>query len=553
MNRLAAMSVAAAVAAAAAMAIACAADAAVQVQPAGNRPARLEWFRDLGFGMFIHWSVDSQIGPTISHSLVGADEAYRRRFFEELPRAFNPRKFNPGDWAALARLAGMKYVVFTAKHHSGFCMYDTKTTKFGVMHTPYAKDVSAEIVQAFRREGIAVGFYFSPDDFYYLHTKGKLIDRAPRPGVTPKEVAGLLDYDRAQIRELLTAYGPIDILFIDGPAEGLRELAWEIQPDIVVTRGAIETPEQRLPGVPLDRLWESCITMGTSWQYKPANEKYKSGTELIELLIETRAKGGNLLLNVGPKPDGELPIEQEERLREIALWNFAFGDAIDSVRPWVVTNEGDVWFTKKKNADTVYAFVTKVGNWPLGERRSFTFRSIKPTAATRVRVLGQTGEVLEYRPDVDARPTWRQEPNGLQVSVMMAQRLADDRRWFNPVVLELSNVSPGMMPPRIETTTATRATDTSATINGKLLDLGGAATVDVGFQYRRQKRTEELYEKDQPWRDTPLVSRSGPADFTAVIDGLKPEEAYEFRAIVKHPLLTIFGEDRIVRPWRRPS
>ncbi|MGH9311825.1 MAG: alpha-L-fucosidase, partial [Vicinamibacterales bacterium] len=486
-------------------------------------------------------------------SLVGADAAYRKRFFEELPRAFNPRKFNPEDWAALARLAGMKYVVFTAKHHSGFCMYDTKTTKFGVMQTPYARDVTGEIVQAFRRQGIAIGFYFSPDDFYYLHTKDKVIDRAPRPGVTPKEVPGLLDYDRAQLRELLTAYGPIDILFIDGPAEGLRELAWEIQPDIVVTRGAIETPEQRLPGVPLDRAWESCITMGTSWQYKPANEDYKSGTELLELLIETRAKGGNLLLNVGPKPDGELPIEQEKRLREIALWSFAFGDAIDSVRPWVVTNEGDVWFTKKKNADTVYAFITRVGNWPLGERRSFTLRSIKATAATRVRVLGQTGEVLEYRPDVDPRPTWRQEPGRFQVSVMMAQRLADDRRWLNPVVLELSNVSPGMVPPRIETADATRTDGTSATVGGKLLDLGGAASVDVGFQYRRQKRTEELYEKDQPWRDTPVAGRSSPGAFTAVIDGLKPEEAYEFRAVVKHPLLTVFGEDRIVPPSRRAS
>src|SRR5687767_1283841 len=99
----------------------------------GNRPERLEWFRDLGFGMFIHWSVDSQIGSVISHSLVGADAGYRKRFFEELPKTFDPRKYHPRDWAVLAKLAGMKYVVFTAKHHSGFCMYDTKTTKFGIM------------------------------------------------------------------------------------------------------------------------------------------------------------------------------------------------------------------------------------------------------------------------------------------------------------------------------------------------------------------------------------------------------------------------------------
>ena len=172
---------------------------------------------------------------------------------------------------------------------------------------------------------------------------------------------GLLDFDRAQVRELITNYGPIDIVFFDGPPEGLREVAWDAQPNTVVTRGAMETPEQRLPGVPLDRPWEACVTMGTEWPYRPAQETYKSGTELIEMLIETRAKGGNLLLNVGPKPDGELPIEQEERLREIALWNFVNGESIAGVRPWVVTNEGNVWFTKKKGEDTVYAFITEDG------------------------------------------------------------------------------------------------------------------------------------------------------------------------------------------------
>jgi alpha-L-fucosidase len=404
-----------------------------------NKPDRLEWFRDLGFGMFIHWSVDSQIGSVISHSLVGADADYRRRFFEELPRTFNPTKYNPRDWAVLARLAGMKYVVFTAKHHSGFCMYDTKTTTFSIMKTPYGKDVTRQLVEAFREEGLAIGLYFSPDDFHYLHTTGKTIDRAPRRGVTPQEDPEFLAYDRAQLRELLTQYGPIDIVFIDGPADGLRELVWELQPNAVVTRGAMETPEQKVPGEAIDAPWESCITMGTQWQYKPTHEEYKSGTQLIELLVETRAKGGNLLLNVGPKPDGDLPIEQEERLRELALWHFAFGESTSGVRPWVVTNEGDVWFTRKKDADTVYAIMTKVGTWMLGESRSITLRSVRATPQTNVTVLGQTGEVLEYRPDVDPRPRWRQEANGLHITVTMAQRLYNDRRWPNPVALKITH------------------------------------------------------------------------------------------------------------------
>jgi alpha-L-fucosidase len=516
----------------------------------GNRPERLEWFRDLGFGLFIHWSVDSQIGSVISHSLVGADAGYLERFFN-LPRTFNPTKYNPREWAVLAKLAGMKYVVFTTKHHSGFAMYDTKTTPFSIMNTPYGKDVTAELVTAFREQGLAIGFYFSPDDFHYLHTKRAVIARAPHPGVTPQEVPGLLDFDRAQIRELLTKYGPIDLLFIDGPADGLRELAWELQPNIVVTRGALETPEQRLPGIAIDRPWESCITMGTAWQYKPTHEQYKSGTELIELLIETRAKGGNLLLNVGPKPDGELAIEQEERLRELALWNLAFGEAIGPVRPWVVTNEGDVWLAKRKEADTVYAFITRVGTWTLGEKRSFTLRSIKATDTTRVRVLSETGTVLEYRPDMDPRPSWRQDDRGFQVTATLAQRLYDDRRWPDPVVLELTNVTPGMAPPTVETRSASRRTAAAATLTGVLKDLGQAPAVDVGFQYRRKKGPEELYEKDDPWRDTPLVKRSSPGEFSAEITGLSPTQPYEFHAVVKHPLITAYGEERVVE--RRPE
>jgi alpha-L-fucosidase len=516
-------------------------------QSVGNRPDRLEWFRDLGFGLFIHWSPDSQLGSVISHSLVGADAGYLQRYFDLLPRSFNPRRYRPEDWAALARLAGMKYVVFTTKHHSGFCMYDTKTTPFNIMNTPYGKDVTAELVKAFRDQGLAIGFYFSPDDFHYLHTKGNVIDRAPRPGVTPKEVQGLLEFDQAQLRELLTRYGPIDIMFLDGPAEGLRELSWQLQPTIVVTRGAIETPEQRVPGVAIDRPWESCITMGTAWQYKPTHETYKSGTQLIELLIETRAKGGNLLLNVGPKPDGELAIEQEERLRELALWNFAFGESIYEVRPWVITNEGDIWFTKKKSEDTVYAFL-KTGMWTLGETKRFTLRSVKATDHTTVTVLSQTGEVLEYRPDVDPRPKWSQDERGLHLTITMAQRLYDDRRWPDPVVVKITNARPGLRPPAVETTTAARsATRTSATLRARLADLGEASSVDVGFQYRRRRRTEELYETDPPWRDTPLATRSTAGEFTAHIDDLAAGDEYEFRAVVRHPLITVYGEDKAIR------
>ena len=511
-----------------------------------NKAERLEWFRDLGFGLFIHWSVDGALGGVISHTLAGADDDYTRRFFEQLPRSFSPRKFHPADWAALARLAGMKYVVFTTKHHSGFCMWDTKTTEFDVMSTPFGQDVTAAIVKAFRDEGIPVGFYFSPDDFHYLHGAGKPLARAPHPGVTPQENPGLLEYDRAQLRELMTGYGKIDLVFLDGPAEGLREVVWDAQPDAVVTRGAIETPEQNLPGVPLDRPWEACITMGTEWNYKPTHETYKSGTELVETLIETRAKGGNLLLNVGPRPDGELPIEQEERLREIALWNFVYGESLTAVRPWVVTNEGNVWFTRKKGEDTVYAIITKTP-WVMGERKSFTLRSVKATGATRVSVLGHGGRLLEYRPDVDPQPRWTQTDDGLQLSIMMAQRLYTNRQWPDPIAVKITHVVPALTPPAVVTGEGTRgAGGTTATLRAELKDLGQAASVEAGFQYRRRKGVEELYTAAEGWTDTPLARRSAPGNYAIEVTGLAPDLAYEFRAMVKHPLLTIFGEERIL-------
>jgi len=511
-----------------------------------NKAERLEWFRDLGFGLFIHWSVDGALGGVISHTLAGADDDYTRRFFEQLPRSFSPRKFHPADWAALARLAGMKYVVFTTKHHSGFCMWDTKTTEFDVMSTPFGQDVTAAIVKAFRDEGIPVGFYFSPDDFHYLHGAGKPLARAPHPGVTPQENPGLLEYDRAQLRELMTGYGKIDLVFLDGPAEGLREVVWDAQPDAVVTRGAIETPEQNLPGVPLDRPWEACITMGTEWNYKPTHESYKSGTELVETLIETRAKGGNLLLNVGPRPDGELPIEQEERLREIALWNFVYGESLTAVRPWVVTNEGNVWFTRKKGEDTVYAIITKTP-WVMGERKSFTLRSVKATGATRVSVLGHGGRLLEYRPDVDPQPRWTQTDDGLQLSIMMAQRLYTNRQWPDPIAVKITHVGPALTPPAVVTGEGTRgAGGRTATLRAELKDLGQAASVEAGFQYRRRKGVEELYTAAEGWTDTPLARRSAPGNYAIEVTGLAPDLAYEFRAMVKHPLLTTFGEERIL-------
>lgn len=403
-----------------------------------NKPETVESFMDMGFGMFIHWSMDSQLGVVISHSLSGAARDYQERFFNELPKTFNPKKFDPEEWAVLAKLAGMQYVVFTAKHHSGFCMWQTKTTDFGLSATPYKGDIFREVLDAFRAQGIKVGFYFSPEDFSVLYRQGYPIGRLQHPMHYPVNNSTLMEHDKAQLKELLTNYGKIDVLFFDGPAEGLKEYAWQLQPDIMVTRGHINTPEQETPDSPLPGPWESCYTMGTDWQYKPTNDPHKSGNEIIKMLIEIRAKGGNFLLNVGPKPDGEIQIEQEERLREVALWNFVNGEAIHGVRPWHITHEGNIWYTASKDGKTVYAFITDP--WPYATRREFVFRTMKASAETQVSVVGYGSQLIEYRENADAGIRWAATDIGLVVSAVRGQRLYTNNKWPNPVVLRIKNV-----------------------------------------------------------------------------------------------------------------
>jgi alpha-L-fucosidase len=508
-----------------------------------NKPERLEWFRDLGFGLFIHWSVDSQTGVVISHSLAGADEAYTNRFFNDLPKTFNPRKFYPQDWAALAKLAGIKYVVFTAKHHSGFAMWDTKTTDFGIMSTPFKRDITREVLDAFKAQGIRPGLYFSPDDFLWLW-KNKIDIQRAIPAIQPRNNPGLMKLDLDQMRELMTNYGPIDIVFLDGEPHQLRDLAWKINPDTVVTRGAIQTPELYVPGIPLEGAWEACFTMGTAWQYQPQNEDYKSGGRVIDILVETRAKGGNLLLNIGPKPDGELPIEQEERLREVALWMQVNQEAIYNVRPWVITNEQNIWFTKAKNEDTVYAIVKQEPRWVRGQWREFVLKSVAATDKTQVTVLGQNGRVLEYRTEVKPMPSFKQQSDGLYVRAMFTHRLQDNSRWPNPIVLKLTNVKPTFTPPKIETSGAKfDPAAKTATLQGTLRDMGNAGSLEVGFEYRSIIGLDAS-DRSIPWQPGPAKTMSAPGQFSMSVPNLNPEGVYEYRAWVKHPLLTLYGAEK---------
>lgn len=245
------------------------------------------------------------------------------------------------------------------------------------MGTPCGRDLVKEYVEAFRRQGIRVGFYFSPEDFCYLRSQGLPITRTPLEPYSDAVMAGYRELLTGQMTELMTRFGKIDVMFFDGgetmwdrEGESLQQLcmriAWDLQPGILITRGAIPTPEQQLPGVGVDFAWEGCITLGTAWQYQPTNEQYKTGLHVIRLLTETRAKGGSLLLNIGPDADGELCRAQEDILRELALWHFINQEALHNTRPWVITNEDSIWLMQAKDGSAVYAVLFDVKAWDRG-------------------------------------------------------------------------------------------------------------------------------------------------------------------------------------------
>ena len=407
-----------------------------------NDTDRCEEFMVWGIGMFIHWSLDSELGSVISHSMVGASDDYLDRYVNELPMYFDPKDFDAEEWVKLAKLAGFKYLVLTTKHHSGFCLWPTKSTDFSIANTPYKKDIVKQYVDACRKYDMKVGFYFSPEDFLFLHKQGYEIRRKSEHANISTHPA-LLAHNRVQIKELFTNYGPVDSAFLaafDNAAIG--QYIHELQPQCLITRGEMETPEQHIPNTPIKGPWESCFTLGTQWQYKPTNEVYKLGTKLIEMLIDVRAKGGNLLINMGPEPSGKIPFEQERIFREVALWMFINGEGIHEVRPCPVVKEGELWLTRSsKKEETVYVFIPQGEKaWRRGSRRTYTLKSLSATDKTRISVLGQNDRVVEYNPKAKPVSKVEQTEEGLQISVVRAQRIYNNQKWPNPLVVKLENV-----------------------------------------------------------------------------------------------------------------
>jgi len=406
---------------------------------------KLERFQDWKFGFFAHWGIYSQWGCIESWPLVEKDAWARpddlgawvsrgkdfekfSRDYRALNQTFCPRKFDPAKWAAAAKDAGMRYAIFTTKHHDGFCLFDTRQTDYRTTHPscPFHVDPRADVAKvvfdAFRKEGFGIGAYYSKSDWHhpaYWAPEWPHPDRSVNYDIRehPEKWAQFVAFTHGVVEELMSGYGPIDILWLDGgqvrpPKQDidmprLAAMARRHQPGLIVVdrtvKGRYEnyrTPEQKVPDAPPPYVWETCMTMGKQWSYKPDDE-YKSTRQLVHLLVDIVAKGGNFLLNVGPDADGELHAPALERMSEIGRWMRVNGEAIYGTRAVPPYKQGRVCLTKK--GDALYAILLAEE----GETRPPETISIPAVrAAESVRMLGS-----EAMPSASARE------RGLEITV----------------------------------------------------------------------------------------------------------------------------------------
>ncbi|MBP6090324.1 MAG: alpha-L-fucosidase [Crocinitomicaceae bacterium] len=374
---------------------------------------KLAQWQDYKFGLLMHWAPSSQWGVVESWSICPEDEDWCTRrgpyandysayvkAYENLQTTFNPIKFNPEKWAKAANYAGMKYMVFTTKHHDGFSMFDSQYTDYKITNskTPFSTHLKAnitkEVFDAFRNEGMWVGAYFSKPDWHcddYWWPKFPTYDRNPNYDLNrySEKWNAYKSFTQNQLNELMTNYGNIDILWLDGgwvqpltatsPRWGYKPVhqdiemdviaakARKIQPGLIVVDRAVEgpnqnylTPEQKIPDSPLPYPWESCMTMGTSWSHVK-NETYKSSFELIKTLCLIVSRGGNLLLNIGPDATGEWDSTAYQRLKEIGDWMSVNHEAIYETKPifpyeYKIDVSTKFVFTEAKNG-SVYAIL----------------------------------------------------------------------------------------------------------------------------------------------------------------------------------------------------
>ncbi|MBI1782302.1 MAG: alpha-L-fucosidase [Sphingobacteriales bacterium] len=445
---------------------------------------RLEEWKDLKFGLLMHWGTYSQWGIVESWSICPEDLGWAAwawkkgvtdnyadylKKYEALKTTFNPKKFNPEKWAAAAKYAGMKYMVFTTKHHDGFCMFDTKYTDYKItdkdcpFSTNPRSNVAKEVFSAFRNEGMWVGAYFSKPDWhsdYYWWKHFPPADRNPNYSIQkyPERWKQFTDYTHNQLNELVSDYGKLDILWLDGGwvrkkteeeevkadltevYEGSRwarnpqsqdidmpRLVKEVrqkQPKLIVVDRAVPgeqqnylTPEQHIPDNGLPYPWETCMTMAGSWSYVPG-DIYKPTNELVEKLVDIVSKGGNFLLNIGPSPDGEYDDTAYTRLQQIGDWMKINSNAIYNTRMFTVFGEGDnIRFTQSKDGKTKFIFLF---NFP---QNKVTITKMPFAKKATVQMLGSSAKIK-----------WKDTGNGIELSIPESLKKVTDHVWVLKVL-----------------------------------------------------------------------------------------------------------------------
>jgi alpha-L-fucosidase len=334
-----------------------AADTAAVNQDA-TRTRRMQWWHEARFGMFIHWGLYSVNGR---HEWAMEDEAIPVREYEQFAKRFTPHPNAARAWAKLARQSGQKYMVMTTKHHEGFCLFNSKLTDYCAPKQACGRDLVQEYVDAARAEGRRVGFYYSLMDWHHPDGARCATDEEARQR--------FVAYIHGQIRELLTNYGKIDVLWYDVPwpldakgweSEKMNQMVFELQPDIIVNNrnkleGDFSTPEQKIVAEKGGRAWESCMTLNDSWGYQRADTSWKDPRTVVRNLITCARDGGNYLLNIGPKPDGSIPDETVKILSSVGKWMDGNGATIYESEPCRVSRSNYANFTRRGN--TLYMHV----------------------------------------------------------------------------------------------------------------------------------------------------------------------------------------------------
>ncbi len=325
---------------------------------------KLEWWKDARFGMFIHWGPVSLKGTEIGWSR-GREITVEE--YDSLYTQFNPVNFNADEWVSVAKEAGMKYIVFTSKHHDGFCNWDTKYTDYNIMNSPYRRDVMAELAAACNKQGMALGFYHSTCDWH--HPDFPLTSPGGRVEREVYDLDSYTEYLKNQSVEIIEKYGPLLVMWYDVPqrfdsirGQGVIDHIRKVQPGILVNnrigaKGDFDTPEQRVGGFQVTRPWETCMTIATQWAWKPDDE-VKSLEQCLNGLVRSAGGDGNLLFNVGPRPDGRIEPLQVERLKEMGEWLNEYGFSIYGTRggPFKPTD----WGVTTRKGNKIYLHLL---NW----------------------------------------------------------------------------------------------------------------------------------------------------------------------------------------------